>query len=140
NAFYETYIRRERYQSYIDFNVGNKYLGEGYFDTDIKLTATRQVPLVPAQDDSTRLIIPYFRNNQVEAMQTATLMPQGNREVADELQELENQLAVLNARKLQQATTLFDTLAIIGGKSEHILKDIESSILLAKKPFRERLN
>ena len=140
NVFYETYIRRKRYQSFIDFNVVNKYLGEGYIDTDIQLSATRQVPLVPAKDDSTRFIIPYFRNNQVEAMQTATLIPRIDREIADELQGLENQLLVLNARKLQQATTLFDTLAIIGGKSEHILKDIESSMLLAKKPFRERLN
>ncbi|MBD1423659.1 sensor histidine kinase [Sphingobacterium chuzhouense] len=140
NAFFETYIRRKRYQTYIDFNVVNKYLGEGYIDTDIQLSAKREVPLVPAKDDSTRFIIPYFRNNRVEAMQTATLIPRINREIADQLQELENELLVLNAKKLQQATTLFDTLAIIGGKSEHILKDIESSILLAKKPFRERLN
>src|SRR5690606_34249727 len=140
NAFYETYIRRKRYQSFINFNVDNKYLGEGYFDTDIRLTATRGVPLVPAKDDSTRFVIPYFRNNQVEAMQTATLIPQVNREVADQLQDLEKQLVILNARKLQQATTLFDTLAIIGGKSEDILKDVQSSMLLAKKPFRERLN
>ncbi len=140
NAFYETYIRRKRYQSFINFNVDNKYLGEGYFDTDIKLTATREVPLVPAKDDSTRFIIPYFRNNQVEAMQTATLIPRLNGEIADQLQTLENQLIVLNAKKLQQATTLFDTLAIIGGKSEDILKDVQSSMLLAKKPFRERLN
>jgi len=140
NAFYETYIRRKRYQSFINFNVDNKYLGEGYFDTDIKLTATREVPLVPAKDDSTRFIIPYFRNNQVEAMQTATLIPRVNGEIADQLQTLENQLVVLNAKKLQQATTLFDTLAIIGGKSEDILKDVQSSMLLAKKPFRERLN
>ena len=140
NAFYETYIRRKRYQSFINFNVDNKYLGEGYFDTDIKLTATREVPLVPAKDDSTRFIIPYFRNNQVEAMQTATLVPRVNGEIADQLQALENQLVVLNAKKLQQATTLFDTLAIIGGKSEDILKDVQSSMLLAKKPFRERLN
>ncbi|MBD1431903.1 HAMP domain-containing histidine kinase [Sphingobacterium sp. DN00404] len=140
NAFFETYIRRKRYQSFINFNVDNKYLGEGYFDTDIKLTATREVPLVPAKDDSTRFIIPYFRNNQVEAMQTATLIPRVNGEIADQLQALENQLVVLNAKKLQQATTLFDTLAIIGGKSEDILKDVQSSMLLAKKPFRERLN
>jgi len=140
NAFYETYIRRKRYQSFINFNVDNKYLGEGYFDTDIRLTATREVPLVPAKDDSTRFIIPYFRNNQVEAMQTATLIPRVNSEISDQLQELERQLVMLNAKKLQQATTLFDTLAIIGGKSEHILKDVQSSMLLAKKPFRERLN
>ncbi|PRD52092.1 sensor histidine kinase [Sphingobacterium gobiense] len=140
NAFYETYIRRKRYQTYIDFNVVNKYVGEGYFDTDIQLSAKREVPLVPAKDDSTRFIIPYFRNNRVEAMQTATLIPRTNGEIADQLQELENQLGALNVKKLQQATTLFDTLAIIGGKSEDILKDIESSILLAKKPFRERLN
>lgn len=140
NTFYETYIRRKRYQSYIDFNVVDKYLGEGYVDTDIELSATRQVPLVPAKDDSTRFVIPFFRNNQVEAMRTATLIPRVNKERATELQELENQLVILNAKKLQQATTLFDTLAIIGGKSEDILKDIESSILLAKKPFRERLN
>lgn len=140
NSFYETYIRRKRYQNLIDFNVVNKYLGQGYFDTDIKLSATRQVPLIPAKDDSTRFIIPYFRNNQVEAMQTATLIPQINREIDRELQDLENQLVALNARKLQEATTLFDTLAIIGGKSEDILKDVQSSIMLAKKPFRERLN
>lgn len=140
NAFYETYIRRKRYQNLIDFNVVNKYLGQGYYDTDIQLRATREVPLIPAKDDSTRFIIPYFRNNQVEAMQTATLIPQMNRELDQRLQELENQLVALNAKKLQGATTLFDTLAIIGGKSEDILKDVESSMLLAKKPFRERLN
>ena len=140
NSFYETYIRRKRYQSFINFNVDNKYLGEGYFDTDIRLSATREVPLVPAKDDSTRFIIPYFRNNQVEAMQTATLIPRVNGEIVEQLQELERQLVVLNARKLQEATTLFDTLAIIGGKSEHILKDVQSSMMLAKKPFRERLN
>lgn len=139
NVFYETYIRRKRYQSYIDFNV-IKYIGEGYFDTDIQLTATREVPLIPAKDDSTRFIIPYFRNNQVEAMQTATLIPRMNKDIADQLQELERELVLLNAKKLRQATTLFDTLAIIGGKREGILKDVESSMQLAKKPFRERLN
>src|SRR5690606_25026973 len=140
NSFYETYIRRKRYQSFINFNVDNKYLGEGYFDTDIRLSATREVPLVPAKDDSTRFIIPYFRNNQVEAMQTATPIPRVNGELVEQLQELERQLVVLNARKLQEATTLRDTLAIIGGKSEHILKEGGARMMLAQKPSRERLH
>ena len=140
NSFYETYIRRKSYQSLIDFNVVNKYLGEGYFDTDIQLSATKEVPMVPAKDDSTRFVIPYFRNNQVEAMQTATLIPRVNQNIEDQLAALEKEMMGLNARKLQQATTLFDTLAIIGGKRRDILKDIESSMALAKKPFRERLN
>lgn len=141
NAFYETYIRRKSYQSLIDFNIVlNKYIGEGYFDTDIQLSATKEVPLVSSKDDSTRFVIPYIRNNQVEAIQTATLSPRVNKEIEQQLRELEKEMLALNAQKLQQATTLFDTLAVIGGKSKGILKDIESSMLLAKKPFRERLN
>jgi len=140
NAFFETYIKRKRYQELIDFNIVRKYLGEGYFDTDIELSATRQVPLVPAKDDSTRFVIPVTRNNQVVGIRTATLPPQTNAKIATELQDLENQLVVLNAQKLRHATTLFDILSIIGGKSEGILKDVESSILLSRKPFRERLN
>lgn len=140
NAFYETYVKRKRYQELIDFNVINKYVGEGYFDTDIQLTAKRKIPMVPAKDDSTRFVIPYFRNGAVEAIQTATLIPRTNAEIASELHTLERQLDQLNLRKLETATSLFDTLAVIGGKSRDILKDVESSIQLSKKPFRERLN
>ncbi|MFD1771854.1 sensor histidine kinase [Sphingobacterium suaedae] len=140
NSFYETYVKRKRYQELIDFNISNKYLGEGYFNTDIQLTAKRKIPLVPAKDDSTRYIIPYFANGSVQAIQTATLMPRINADIAFELHNLEKQLEALHVKKLAGATSLFDTLAIIGGKSQTILKDVESSIELAKKPFRERLN
>lgn len=140
NAFYETYIKRKRYQDLIDFNVVEKYIGEGYFDTGIELTAKKPIPTVPAKDDSTRFIIPYVRSGQVVAIQTATLMPKINARLAFELHTLENQLSVLNVRQFEGAESLFDTLAIIGGKSRDILKDVEFGMELAKRPFRERVN
>lgn len=140
NAFYETYIKRKRYQDLIDFNVVEKYIGEGYFDTGIELTAKKQIPLIPAKDDSTRFIIPYVRNGQVVAIQTATLMPKTNAKVAFELHALEQQLGSLNEQQFAGAENLFDTLAIIGGKSRDILKDVEFGMELAKRPFRERIN
>lgn len=117
-----------------------KYIGEGYFDTGIELTAKKQIPLIPAKDDSTRFIIPYVRNGQVVAIQTATLMPKTNAKVAFELHALEQQLGSLNERQFAGAENLFDTLAIIGGKSRDILKDVEFGMELAKRPFRERIN
>ncbi len=140
NSFYETYVKRKRYQNLIDFNVINKYVGDNYFDTNIELSATRQIPMIPAKDDSTRFIIPYFRNNNVEAIQTATIKPKVNGKLAFELHDLERQLTLLDAQKLAVATNLFDTLAVIGGKSRDILRDVETSLQLAKKPFRERIN
>ncbi|WP_437919170.1 sensor histidine kinase [Sphingobacterium sp. LRF_L2] len=140
NIFYETYIRRKRYQSLIDFNVMNQYIGEGYYDTNIELSAKRKIPEVPAKDDSTRFIIPFFGNGNVEAIQTATLIPKVNSKLAFELHDLEKKLEDLNSTTLTVATDLFDTLAVIGGKSKNILKDVQSSMQLAKKPFRERIN
>lgn len=140
NSFYETYVKRKRYQNLIDFNVIKKYVGEGYFDTNIELSATRQIPMIPAKDDSTRFIIPYFRNNNVEAIQTATINPKVNSKLAFELHDLERQLETLDGQKLAVATNLFDTLAVIGGKSRDILRDVETSLQLAKKPFRDRIN
>ncbi len=140
NSFFETYIKRKRYQDLIDFNVVEKYIGEGYYDTGIELTAKKPIPTVPAKDDSTRFIIPYVRAGQVIAIQTATLIPKSNARLAFELHTLEKQLASLNARQFEGAESLFDTLAIIGGKSRDILKDVEFGMELAKRPFRERIN
>lgn len=140
NSFYETYVKRKRYQNLIDFNVINKYVGEGYFDTNIELSATREIPMIPAKDDSTRFIIPYFRNGNVEAIQTATIKPKVNPKLAFELHDLEKKLETLDDQKLALATNLFDTLAIIGGKRADILRDVQTSLQLAKKPFRDRIN
>lgn len=140
NSFYETYVRRKRYQELIDFNVINNYIGGGYFETDIELSATRQIPIVPSKDDSTRFIIPHFSHGQVTAIQTATLAPKINAEIAFQLHNLEKQLVDLNSKKLASASTLFDTLAIIGGKNADILKNVEFSMQLVKRPFRERVN
>lgn len=140
NAFFETYIKRKRYQDLLDFSVVEKYLGEGFFDTGIELSAKKPIPTVPAKDDSARFVIPHIRAGQVYAIQTIALIPRANARLAFELHALEQQLSALNARQFEGAESLFDTLAIIGGKSRDIMKDVEFGMELAKRPFRERVN
>lgn len=140
NSFYETYVRRKRYQELIDFEVHNQIVGYGLVETDLSLTAKRKIPAVPAKDDSVRFIIPHVMNGMLQAIQTATLPPKVNSSIAFQLHTLERQLALLNTRKLETASSLFDTLAIIGGKNVSILKDVEFGLQLVKRPFRERVN
>ncbi len=139
NSFYETYIRRKRYQQLLTFDV-TSYIDGSYIGYDIILTAKSKIPSVPSKDDSTRFIVPFLQNGEVVGFQTATLMPKVNSNIAFELHALDKQLADLNARKFEGAESLFDTLAIIGGKSRNILQDVEFAPELAKRPFQERIN
>ncbi|SFS61603.1 two-component system, OmpR family, phosphate regulon sensor histidine kinase PhoR [Sphingobacterium wenxiniae] len=140
NSFYETYVRRKRYQELLGFNVFTNYVDGTYIEADIEVFAKRKIPTIPSKDDSTRFVIPIMQNGQVVAIQTATLMPKVNSKIAFDIHALDKQLAEFNARRFEGAESLFDTLAIIGGKSMTILQDIEYAPELAKRPFQERLN
>jgi len=139
NDFYETYIRRERNRELLDFEVVT-YADGSFLNADITVFAKRKVPSVSARDDSTRFVIPVLENNRIAGFHTATLMPKANAQIAFELHAINGQLAELHAAKFKYAENLFDTLAIIGGKSRSILQDVEFALELAKRPFRERIN
>jgi len=140
NSFYETYIKRKRYQDLINFDVRAEQVDEDFVDTRIELTAKKQIPMVPARDDSTRFVIPHIRSGRVYAIQTAALIARVDAKIAFELHALEQELIRLNSQQFAGAENLFDTLAIIGGKSRHILQDVEFGMELAKRPFRDRVN
>jgi len=139
NDFYETYIRREQYRGLLDFEVST-YADGSYLNADITVFSRRKIPSVPARDDSTRFVIPVLENDRTVGFRTATLMPKANAQIAFELHAINRQLAELHAAKFEYAESLFDTLAIIGGKSRGILLDVEFAPELAKRPFRERIN
>lgn len=139
NEFYETYIRipQNNHLVSIDFGVQRQgvdgtFLQENY----IAVGSTRQLPMMPAQDDSTRFLVLMdinpLTNSSVNNI--VTLPPQTD--VA-----LERRLAALEQEaRLLQANSLLDTIAILGGKNLRMVEDFAISAELSQRPLRQRLD
>ncbi len=144
NWFYETYIRRPQYKRLIEIDVIQDLIpGTTVYQESVVVSARRELPRVNARDDSVRYIVADIDPFMKKASQyvVATLPPQANAQIAFELKELEDRLARLNKEFLaNNAATIFDTLAVTGGKRSTVLEEAMFGIELANKPLRDRIN
>ncbi len=139
NAFYETYIKRPENNHLVTVDFGIQHLGSPgsmYQENFIEIKTSRTLPLEQPQDDSVRYLLlmdinPFTKqalNNIV------TLPPKTDIKLEAELRRLDQRL------KLIQASTLMDTVAILGGKNPQVVEDLAISIELAQKPLNERID
>ena len=148
NEFYETYLARPQYRQYIDIPViqgpvsQDPVLRTMYYPEYIDVVATKEVAKVRAKDDSMRYVVADIDPFTKKASQyvIATLQPQASAQIAFELRDLEDQLERLNHKFLANAKTVFDTLAIIGGKKANVIEGVALALELANRPLRERVN
>ena len=142
NDFFETYIRRPEYRHLIRISLKRSTSPETYGKTFAEVDAVQKLPTVAPKDDSTRFIVPIFQHflNEATSFQWVTLPPKTNFPLAIKIIELEQKLAKLTKEKLDDAVTLFDTIAIIGGKQSSIIEDVSMGMELAKRPLSQRIN
>ncbi|GGH07602.1 hypothetical protein GCM10011418_04840 [Sphingobacterium alkalisoli] len=142
NSFYETYIRREAYQKYIDIQISRVPSQYGsLMDNEVFIGATTKVPEIEAKDDSVRYGIPIIDpiTGKVN-LGTVALPPKSSDKIAFELYNHEKKLKELNLQKLESAFSLEDSVAILGGKNPELVEQVAIAMELAKKPLRERIN
>lgn len=148
NWFYETYLARPENQKYLDIKVTqepvvqNPVLGSMYYQESVEVRATQKVPVINAKDDSVRYIVVDIDplSKKWTRFVVATLQPQASSQIAFELRDLENQLEQLNRKFLANAKTVFDTLAVIGGKRADVIEDVALALELSTRPLRDRVN
>lgn len=143
NWFYETYYRQPRNRRYIQIQlIQEPILGTSLAQSFVVVKASQEIPRVEAKDDSARFVVSDIdvSTGWVREYQIATLPPQSNPKINNELVSLERELKIVNQEFLAEAKTVFDTLAIIGGKKAGVVEDVAISIQLANKPLTERIN
>lgn len=139
NDFYETYIRipQNNHLVSIDFGiqrqgVDGSFLQENY----ISVGATKELPTIPAQDDSARFLVmmdinPFTRSTSNNIV---ALPPKTDERLERKLRDLEREARLL------QANSLLDTIAILGGKSTRMIEDFAITAELSQKPLDQRLD
>lgn len=143
NSFFETYIRRKAYEKYLDIRVeGGISTDMNFIENTIRIGATQRVTPVPAKDDSIRYVIPFVNHATlaVTGYQVATLPPKSSSQIAFDLFDLETKLHELDRRKLQDAVSLEDSVAILGGKDPNLVNQVTLGMTLAKKPLKSRVS
>ena len=139
NDFYETYIRVPQNNHLVSIDFGMQRQGiEGSFlqENYISVGATKELPTVPAQDDSARFLVmmdinPFTRSSSNNIV---TLPPMTDERMKQKLQDLEREARLL------QANSLLDTIAILGGKSTRMIEDFAITAELSQKPLDQRLD
>lgn len=142
NSFFETYVRRKEYRHLISITKEQGVTPDNRYQEFVNVEATKEIPPVAPKDDSSRFIIPEFGPffNTATSFRWVTLPPRVNYKLAIRIVNLEQQLAKLNERKLDGATTLFDSIAMMGGKQSAIIEDVAIGRELSKRPLEQRLN
>ncbi len=145
NEFFETYVRRKEYRNLIIIRLETYLNYEGQPKQLARIDAVKEIKKIPPQDDSVRLIIPEFSEYSFVAssFQWVTLPPRTNYQLAMKIIGLERQLAELSNQRLSKNAgelTLFDSVAVLGGKKSAVVADVAISIELAKRPLEKRLN
>lgn len=143
NEFFETYYKRKQNQKYINIKlVGQPVPGSAMIDWFVDITATKELPLLPARDDSARYIVSDVDMNTgiIKEYQVATLPPRANNAISIQLRELREKLNSLNKEFLASAKTVYDTVAAISGKRQDLVEDVAISIQLSNRPLISRIN
>ncbi|WP_353183015.1 HAMP domain-containing sensor histidine kinase [Parapedobacter lycopersici] len=140
NEFYETYIKDERNQEFLQVNVDVNSVADGTFqrsDNTVRVYATKPVPMQKAKDDSLRYLIILGQQRYAARSLNYTvkaLPPRKDIKMERQIDHMEQQL------KLLQANTLLDTIAVLSGKDPLMVEGFAAEIELAKRPFNERIN
>jgi len=143
NSFYETYYKKKQNQKYINIKlVAQPVPGSSMIDWFVDITANKELPLLPAKDDSVRYIVSDIDINSgiIKEYQIATLPPRGDEIIIKELRELRDKLNVLNKEFLANAKNVYDTIAAISGKKSGVVEDVALSIQLSERPLISRIN
>lgn len=142
NSFFETYVRRKEYRHLIRITLEQEISADMTIEPYANVEATEAIEPVEARDDSTRYIIPEFNAfyNTATSFRWITLPPKNNMKLVMQIIDLEQKLAELTQQKLDGASTLLDTVAILGGKKSSIVADIGRRRELSKRPLSERIN
>lgn len=139
NDFYETYIRIPQNNHLVSIDFGMQSQGmDGSFlqENYISVGATKELPTVPAQDDSARFLVmmdinPFTRSTSNNIV---ALPPMTDERMERKLRDLEREARLL------QANSLLDTIAILGGKSTRMIEDFAITAELSQKPLNQRLD
>lgn len=143
NSFYETYYKRKENRKYINIKLESQPLpGSAMIDWFVNITASKELTLQPAKDDSIRYIVPDidFNSGVIREYQVATLPPPGNDIIPNQLRELREKLNQLNKEFLVNAKNVYDTIAAISGKKSGVVEDVALSIQLSNRPLIDRIN
>lgn len=142
NSFFETYVRRKEYRHLIRITLEQGVSPDMTIEPYANVEATKAIDPVEARDDSSRYIIPEFNSfyNTATSFRWVTLPPKNNMDLVMQIIDLEQKLAKLTQEKLDGASTLLDTVAILGGKKSSVVADIARGRELSKRPLSERVN
>lgn len=142
NSFFETYIRRKEFRNLINITLEQEISPDMTIQPYANVEAIKAIPLIEPKDDSTRYIIPEFNPlyKSATSFRWVTLPPRTNMKLVSEIIELEQKLAKLTQIKLNGAYTLFDSVAIIGGKKSALVDELAMGLELSKRPLSKRLN
>ena len=143
NSFYETYFKRKNNRKYIKINlVAQPIPGTSMIDWFVDISASHRLPMLAAQDDSSRYIVSDVDMNTglIREFNVATLPPRADKNLVIQLQTLRKELDKISKETLQDAINVFDTLAAISGKKAGVVEDVAISMQLANKPLEERIN
>ncbi len=133
NSFYETYVKRRRYNDLVTIRVDPGKIDGDFQNNTVEVYATKKVPSVPAKDDSTRYLAFSNTYNTINWV-VRTLPPRGDLKIAFRIQQLEQQL------RLDAAQNIYDSVAVIGGKNRELMTSVAASEQLSKRPIQERVN
>lgn len=145
NWFYETYYNIKQNRRYIQIRLEQEpIIGTSLANTYVIVAASKEVPRVPAKDDSVRYVISEFDvlTGYVSWYQIATLPPKEDPKINRRISELLAKLDRIREELLAESNpiTLFDTVAILSGKKANIVEDLALSVQLANRPLDKRIN
>jgi len=142
NEFFETYVRKSENRKLLTIWLEPILQPDGTIQPSPRVDAIKELPNSPVRDDSTRYILPHFEVNQrvASSFQWITLQPRTNRKLIMQIIGLEQQIEKLNMTKLGEASSLYDSVAVLSGKKSSVVQDVAIGIELAKRPLEKRLN
>ena len=145
NEFFETYYKNKQNRKYIQIRLEQVPIpGTTLADTYVFVTANKELPSLPAKDDSVRYVVSEFDilTGFVNSYRIATLPPREDSKINNRIKELVTKLDQMREELLQESnpTTLFDTVAILSGKKANIVEDVALSVQLANRPLHQRIN
>lgn len=144
NWFYETYFNIPQNRKYIQIRIEQEPIaGTMLANTYVVVSASRAVPRVPAKDDSVRYVISDFDlTGLITWYRIATLPPKEDVKITQKINKLLMELDNINQELLAEsnATTLFDTVAVLSGKKANLVEDVAIGVQLANRPLEHRIN
>ncbi|MGJ1432268.1 sensor histidine kinase [Sphingobacterium spiritivorum] len=139
NWFYETYIRRKKYNYLVKLLISQGVYEDNSIGNSIEVYAVGdKIARIAAKDDSCRYLAflnPYELNSLDFTIKT--LPPKADMKIALRIHGLENKLKL---SQLDDASNLYDSIAVIGGKKNDVIEDFAASMELSKRPLKSRID